>query len=181
MAQTTESSVKPDQKTLQEAGELEVFDESGKAIPFAELYNTEGRTVVVFIRHFFCGVSARNPDHSRHQTLVLTTPTTALRRLRPRINKNLPTQRPRAQQTDHQPRHHRLRRTCSNRKLQATDGQLIRHFLRPVSEAVRQAWHDELALHGRPETGLHPNQHPERHDHEHEEHAHGRRRDLEGR
>jgi hypothetical protein len=61
MAQTSESSsTKPDQKTLQEAGELEVFDESGKAIPFYELYNTEGRTVVVFIRHFFCGVSAHN-------------------------------------------------------------------------------------------------------------------------
>ena len=42
------------------AGELKVFDESGKAIPFEELYNTEGRTVVVFIRHFFCGVSAQD-------------------------------------------------------------------------------------------------------------------------
>jgi hypothetical protein len=62
MAQTSESSssTKPDQKTLQEAGELKVFDESGKAIPFEELYNTEGRTVVVFIRHFFCGVSAQD-------------------------------------------------------------------------------------------------------------------------
>jgi hypothetical protein len=67
MAQTSESSsTKPDQKTLQEAGELEVFDESGKAIPFYELYNTEGRTVVVFIRHFFCGVSAPKPNHRTH-------------------------------------------------------------------------------------------------------------------
>jgi hypothetical protein len=56
MAQSSESSTKPDQKTLQEAGELEVFDESGKAITFGELYNTEGRMVVVFVRHFFCGV-----------------------------------------------------------------------------------------------------------------------------
>jgi hypothetical protein len=47
----------PDEKTLREAGELEVLDESGKAIAFSQLYNTEGRRVIVFIRHFFCGVS----------------------------------------------------------------------------------------------------------------------------
>jgi hypothetical protein len=65
MAQATESSSKPDQKTLQEAGELEVFDESGKAIAFDELYNTEGRQVVVFIRHFFCGVSVQQSNYRR--------------------------------------------------------------------------------------------------------------------
>jgi len=59
MAQASENNPRPDQKTLQEAGELEVFDESGKAITFDQLYNTEGRQVVVFIRHFFCGVSAQ--------------------------------------------------------------------------------------------------------------------------
>lgn len=62
MAQPSESSSKPDQKTLQEAGELEVFDESGKAIAFEQLYNTEGRQVIVFIRHFFCGVSAQQSN-----------------------------------------------------------------------------------------------------------------------
>lgn len=50
-------SPKPDEKTLREAGELEVLDESGKALTFNQLYNTEGRRVIVFIRHFFCGVS----------------------------------------------------------------------------------------------------------------------------
>jgi hypothetical protein len=47
----------PDEKTLREAGDLEVLDESGKAIAFNQLYNTEGRRVIVYIRHFFCGVS----------------------------------------------------------------------------------------------------------------------------
>jgi hypothetical protein len=58
-AQTSEGSSKPDQKTLQEAGDLEIFDQSCKALKFEELYNTEDRAVVVFIRHFFCGVSAQ--------------------------------------------------------------------------------------------------------------------------
>lgn len=49
---------KPDEKTLRQAGELEILDESGKAITFNQLYNTESRQVVVFIRHFFCGVSS---------------------------------------------------------------------------------------------------------------------------
>lgn len=48
---------KPDQKILDEAGELPVLDESGKEVSFRELFNTEGRQVIVFIRHFFCGVS----------------------------------------------------------------------------------------------------------------------------
>jgi hypothetical protein len=52
-----EAHTKPDEKTLREAGELEVLDESGNAITFDQLYNTENRQVIVFIRHFFCGVS----------------------------------------------------------------------------------------------------------------------------
>jgi len=78
MTNTTEPSSKPDQKTLQEAGELEVYDESGKAIPFEQLYNTEGRQVVVFIRHFFCGVSAIIIHVNLANTSILTNPTTAL-------------------------------------------------------------------------------------------------------
>ena len=57
--QQSEGHPKPDEKTLREAGELEVLDESGKAITFNQLYNTENRQVIVFIRHFFCGVSGR--------------------------------------------------------------------------------------------------------------------------
>jgi len=56
-AEQTEAHAKPDEKILQEAGELEILDESGKAITFDQLYNTENRQVIVFIRHFFCGVS----------------------------------------------------------------------------------------------------------------------------
>lgn len=60
MAQThSEGHPKPDQKTLDEAGELLVLDESSKEVSFRDLYNTEGRQVIVFVRHFFCGVSWR--------------------------------------------------------------------------------------------------------------------------
>ena len=53
--QQSEGHPKPDEKILREAGELEILDESGKAITFNQLYNTENRQVIVFIRHFFCG------------------------------------------------------------------------------------------------------------------------------
>lgn len=54
----SEGHAKPDEKILREAGELEILDESGKATTFNQLYNTENRQVIVFIRHFFCGVSS---------------------------------------------------------------------------------------------------------------------------
>lgn len=53
----SEGHPKPDETVLQEAGDLKVLDESGKETPFRDLFNTEGRQVIVFIRHFFCGVS----------------------------------------------------------------------------------------------------------------------------
>lgn len=46
-----------DAKTLQEAGELKLKDENGKELPFKSLYEGQpGRQLIVFIRHFFCGV-----------------------------------------------------------------------------------------------------------------------------
>ena len=58
--QQSEGHPRPDEKTLREASELEILDESGKAITFNQLYNTENRQVIVLIRHFFCGVSGRS-------------------------------------------------------------------------------------------------------------------------
>lgn len=54
----------PDAKTLQEAGELEVQDEAGAKMPFKTLYTpSEGTTrqLIVFIRHFYCGVRSPVP------------------------------------------------------------------------------------------------------------------------
>ena len=51
-----------DAKTVQEAGELKIKDESGKEVPFKSLYEGQsGRQLIVFIRHFFCGV--HRPSH----------------------------------------------------------------------------------------------------------------------
>ena len=47
----------PDAKTLEEAGNIMIQDEAGKQFPFKELYqNKKGQQLIVFIRHFFCGV-----------------------------------------------------------------------------------------------------------------------------
>lgn len=48
----------PDAKTVEEAGELDVLDKDGKKIRFKSLYAEQGKKhVIIFIRHFFCGVS----------------------------------------------------------------------------------------------------------------------------
>ena len=48
----------PDAQTLKEAGELWIYDESGAHIQFKQLYENKKGTqqLIVFIRHFFCGV-----------------------------------------------------------------------------------------------------------------------------
>lgn len=55
-----------DASTLQEAGELQLKDENGKEVPFKSLYEGQpGRQLIIFIRHFFCGV------HHAHHLAVL--------------------------------------------------------------------------------------------------------------
>ncbi len=47
----------PDAQTLQEAGDMLIKDENGKELPLHSLYqNQPGRQLIVFIRHFYCGV-----------------------------------------------------------------------------------------------------------------------------
>lgn len=49
-----------DAKTLREAGELKLKDEKGKELPFKSLYEGQsGRQLIIFIRHFFCGVRCK--------------------------------------------------------------------------------------------------------------------------
>ena len=48
----------PSAKTLIEVGDLPIKDENGKESLFKSLYeNQPGRQLIVFIRHFYCGVS----------------------------------------------------------------------------------------------------------------------------
>lgn len=50
----------PDQQTIQEAGQLPIKDSDGNKVPFNSLFTDKDsaqRQFIVFIRHFFCGVS----------------------------------------------------------------------------------------------------------------------------
>lgn len=50
----------PSATAAEEAAGLPVVDGSGNSIPFGELYADDAtRILVVFIRHFYCGVSRR--------------------------------------------------------------------------------------------------------------------------
>lgn len=50
----------PDKKMLDKADGLTVWDENKKQHSFKSLYANKGRVLVVFIRHFFCGVRLRS-------------------------------------------------------------------------------------------------------------------------
>ncbi|KZT02065.1 uncharacterized protein LAESUDRAFT_662670 [Laetiporus sulphureus 93-53] len=45
----------PDDKTVREASKVTVYDASGNPVEFGSLFRGQ-KTIVVFIRHFFCGV-----------------------------------------------------------------------------------------------------------------------------
>ncbi len=47
----------PNSKMLASAASLPLLDEKGKKHTFKSLYEGKGRVIVVFVRHFFCGVS----------------------------------------------------------------------------------------------------------------------------
>ena len=50
----------PSKSTLEKVADLPVFDVDGKTIPFKSLYwpdtNERKKVMIIFIRHFFCGV-----------------------------------------------------------------------------------------------------------------------------
>ena len=47
----------PTAADLEKVAKLPVLDEQGRSHDFKTLYDKPGRHIVVFIRHFFCGVS----------------------------------------------------------------------------------------------------------------------------
>ena len=49
----------PSQEVLKSVGNMTVLDKDGKTVPFKNLYtgpNVTRRVLIIFIRHFFCGV-----------------------------------------------------------------------------------------------------------------------------
>ena len=60
----------PDAGTLKEVGELLIKDENGKEMQFKSLYeDPSGRQLIVFIRHFYCGVRCI-PRHDPIQAIT---------------------------------------------------------------------------------------------------------------
>ena len=63
----------PTKAELAKVANISVYDASGKAVPFSSLYHDpsdpDRRTMVIFVRHFLCGVS-----FSSHPTLPLDDP-----------------------------------------------------------------------------------------------------------
>ena len=57
------NNLPPNKNTLVTAGELPVLDKDGKKLPFKSLYptNLRQRVLIIFIRHFFCGVCPPSP------------------------------------------------------------------------------------------------------------------------
>lgn len=55
------STALPSESTLERIADLPVFDVDGKTVPFKSLYWSNGneskKVMIIFIRHFFCGVS----------------------------------------------------------------------------------------------------------------------------
>ncbi|KAL3472385.1 Sodium:solute symporter family-domain-containing protein [Aspergillus californicus] len=52
---TDKREVLPSADTLQQVAKFTVLDREGKEIPFEDVYSSTQRTLVVFVRHFFCG------------------------------------------------------------------------------------------------------------------------------
>jgi len=52
----------PDETTIKEASDLEIFDINGDKVKFGSIYASE-KAIVVFIRHFFCGACQAYVEH----------------------------------------------------------------------------------------------------------------------
>jgi hypothetical protein len=63
----------PTQQTLKKIENLPILDSDGKTIPFKNLYtgpNVARRVLIIFIRHFFCGVCPAYPCSPFSQTIT---------------------------------------------------------------------------------------------------------------
>ena len=72
----------PTRKELDRAGDIEVFDKDKKAYKFSDLYsNTDGDKkhtyIIIFIRHFFCGVCHSSRPHFSTLSINLTSSSTS--------------------------------------------------------------------------------------------------------
>jgi hypothetical protein len=67
----------PDDATIAKVAELKVFTEKGDQVRFGDLFEGQ-KTIVIFIRHFFCGVRQLN-----HLYLLFKAEEVVVRAVRP--------------------------------------------------------------------------------------------------
>ena len=60
----------PSHSDLQKVSALPVLDAAGKPHSFKSLHHRKRRVLIVFVRFFFCGVSARDPKKSCTSTIL---------------------------------------------------------------------------------------------------------------
>ncbi|PFH47210.1 hypothetical protein AMATHDRAFT_77308 [Amanita thiersii Skay4041] len=58
----------PDESTLNQASELTIYNSKGEEVKFGTLFNEE-KTIVIFIRHFFCGAYVHQLASVKHEAL----------------------------------------------------------------------------------------------------------------
>jgi hypothetical protein len=71
----------PSQALLRKVADFPVLDQDGKSRPFKSLYSgpmVARRVLVIFVRHFFCGVSCAPPRYSSPTSFHLPTPAAEL-------------------------------------------------------------------------------------------------------
>lgn len=65
VAESSNRHVLPDEQELSAIGDLEVLDESAKPVAFKSLYSDgSSRHLIIFLRHYFCGVSVAEIESS---------------------------------------------------------------------------------------------------------------------
>lgn len=138
----------PSKQVLEEAGNITIKDKDGNEIPFKSLYldkPQEERQLIVFVRHFFCGVCS--PISITHPVNVLNHPT-VVRDVQPSTRRRPAARKARRRQRE--ARHHRLRTPAPYPRLCRALERVLSHLCRAQRPALQEAGHDLLHRQRRP-------------------------------
>ena len=142
----------PTAKELKKAGEIDVYDREGKAHPLSSLYtskdDTKHTTLVVFIRHFYCGVSLL-PTHFPPHSLITFS---AMSRIYPPALRRTPAL---LYPTFNLRRHSRLRHLLPYPRLHTRLQLRLPHLRRSNPPSLSHPPYDQHPSHGRASALLH--------------------------
>jgi hypothetical protein len=136
----------PTQATLKKIENLPILDKDGKSLPFKNLYTGPGvtrRVLIIFIRHFFCGV--RPPPFSLlpsdESKLTARLSETELPRIHPHPHLIHNPRVPPALANPNIHLHNRSRRPLSNPDVHVLYLLSVPRLRRPDEETLQRAWH----------------------------------------